>query len=138
MGWEWWNSEKINWFLSFWVYGVKEMLVFTIRNGIFKSIFMRFLATKSGTKKIHTEIIISNLLLQNIKDGDEMSAWKPLTHHGMTKSYGWKVHFCCLGMLKIENWCDWLGEATKDSIPLNFLCWFQILHLKFSILCWQC
>ena len=51
MGWEWWNSEKINWFLSFWVYGVKEMLVFTIRSGIFKPTFMRFLAAYSGTKK---------------------------------------------------------------------------------------
>ena len=103
MGWEWWNIEKINWFLSFWVHGVKKLPVYVIRNINFKPIFRHdfaFFSNDFRNKKNPYRVHQVNFLLQNINDGDKMKAWKHLTHHGMTKSYGWKVHFSCLGTLK--------------------------------------
>ena len=67
---------------------------------LFWCMFLRFLATNFRNKKNPYRVHQVNFLLQNINDGDKMKAWKHLTHHGMTKSYGWKVHFSCLGTLK--------------------------------------
>ena len=103
MGWEWRNIEKINWFLSFWVHGVKKLPVYVIRNINFKPIFRHdfaFFSNDFRNKKYPYRVHQINFMLQNINDCDKMKAWKHLTHHGMTKSYGWKVHFSCLGTLK--------------------------------------
>ena len=97
MGWEWWNNEKIDWFLSFWVYGVKKIPVNVIRNINFKPIFGRFLAFFSNgfrNKKNPYRDLQINFLLQNINDSDKMKPWKPQTHHGLLLSDGGKVHFC--------------------------------------------
>ena len=65
-----------------------------------------------------------NFLLQNIINGDDMKAWKPLTPHGMTRSCPSKVHFCCLGTLKMKI----LKElAQNGQWRLNFTQLFVLI-----------
>ena len=108
---EFWESEKIP--------------VKTIRNGHFKPIFMRFFATNSGAKtymgRSYHQI---NFLLQNIINGDEMKASKPLTPHGMHRSCLSKVHFCCLGTLKMKIL---KGLAQNGQWRLNFTQLFVLI-----------
>ena len=116
MGWKWWNNEKNGRILSLWVYGVKKIPAITIRNSNFVPSFegfLHFLAMCSGLK-------VSN------------SSWFAFIIWEKRKFLLLRGHWTT------KFWRNLPRKATKDSISLNFLCQFQILHLKLSILNLQC
>ena len=79
----------------------------------------------------------TKVLLQNIIGGDSMKARKPLTPHNTPLSHPSKMHFCRLGTLKKQILKQLALKGEQWLYFTQFFCYFPILNLKSSILCWK-